>query len=79
MSNGTEVKMSKRFIRLDEVMAQTGLCRSAIYAGMESGTFPASFNIGTRSVAWLEADIDGWKRNVLEAAGKRLMAPELTT
>ncbi|GGI24121.1 AlpA family transcriptional regulator [Bradyrhizobium guangdongense] len=62
--------MSKRFLRLPQVMEATGMRRSAIYAGMEHGDFPKSFQIGTRAVAWAEDDIDAWKRAKLEAAGK---------
>ena len=64
--------MSKRFLRLPEVMEETGQRRSSIYAGMEAGTFPKSFKIGERSVAWLEDDIEAWKRAKLQAAVQEL-------
>ena len=64
--------MSKRFIRLSEVMAQTGKSRSAIYEEMADGRFPKCFKIGDRAAAWLESDIEGWKSAKLQAAGKEL-------
>jgi prophage regulatory protein len=66
--------MSKRFLRLGQVMDATGKKRSDIYAGMEEGTFPKSFKIGARAVAWLEDDIEAWKLAVLQAAGRRRAA-----
>jgi prophage regulatory protein len=62
--------MSKRFLRLDKVMDETGQCRSSIYQGMADGSFPNCFKIGDRAVAWLETDIENWKRAKLEAAGR---------
>lgn len=38
----------------------TGKSRSAIYADMASGVFPASIKIGVKSVAWAEAAILKW-------------------
>jgi prophage regulatory protein len=63
--------MSKRFMRLSTVMAETGKCRSTIYQEMEEGTFPKSFPIGARAVAWYEDDIEAWKRAKLQSAGRQ--------
>jgi prophage regulatory protein len=60
----------RRFLRLREVMQETGKTRSGIYEGMSDGTFPRSFQIGARAVAWFENDIENWKRTRLQAAGK---------
>ncbi len=49
-----------RFIRLPDVKAKTGLSRSTIYERMADGTFPNAINLGGRSVAWIEAEIDDW-------------------
>lgn len=49
-----------RLIRLPEVLEITGLSRSSIYSRMEKGTFPKRKNIGPRSIAWLESEIDHW-------------------
>jgi prophage regulatory protein len=64
--------MSKRFLRLKQVMDETGQTRSSIYAGMATGDFPKAFNIGARAVAWLESEVEAWKRSKLQAAGKQL-------
>jgi len=49
-----------RFLRLPDVIAKTGLSRSTIYERMAEGTFPSAINLGGRSVAWIEAEIDDW-------------------
>lgn len=49
-----------RFIRLPDVKTKTGLSRSTIYERMAEGTFPTTINLGGRSVAWVEAEIDDW-------------------
>jgi prophage regulatory protein len=56
MTNST----NKKILRLNEVMAQTGLSRSNIYLQMSEDRFPKSINIGLRSVGWLEHEIDEW-------------------
>lgn len=52
--------MSKKFIRLPEVKNKTGLSRSSIYLRMSNGEFPQSISLGSRAVAWLDADINQW-------------------
>lgn len=38
----------------------TGLSKSSIYAMMQKGEFPRSVTIGSRAVAWVEAEIQKW-------------------
>lgn len=52
--------MTKRILRLPDVIALTGLSRSTIYAYMKANNFPKSVALGARSVGWLEADIVEW-------------------
>jgi prophage regulatory protein len=52
--------MPNKFLRLGEVRALTALSRSSIYAYMAAGSFPLAVNIGARSVAWVESDINEW-------------------
>ncbi|MFT7681211.1 MAG: prophage regulatory protein [Moritella dasanensis] len=49
-----------RFLRLKEVITQTGLSRSSIYKFMDEKTFPPSVALGGRAVAWLESEIEEW-------------------
>jgi predicted DNA-binding transcriptional regulator AlpA len=57
--------MSDRILRLQEVMSQTGLCRSHVY-GLEG--FPKPFKLGnTRAVGWSEAAVQAWIRVTIPA------------
>ena len=47
-----------RLLRREAVTEKTGLSRSAIYAGMDAGTFPKSVKISEKTVGWLESEID---------------------
>ncbi|MNF77914.1 Prophage CP4-57 regulatory protein (AlpA) [compost metagenome] len=49
-----------RFIRMREVTQKTGLSKSSIYDQMAQGLFPKTVNLGGRSVAFVEAEIDAW-------------------
>ena len=49
--------MTRRVIRLKEVMAQTGLSRSTIFALQKQGTFPQSIKIGPRASGWYEDEV----------------------
>ncbi len=56
----SETLKKERFLRLSDVMERTGLSRSSIYLSISEGKFPSNINVGTRSVAWLESEIDAW-------------------
>ena len=51
---------NETFLRLPVVSARVGLKKSAIYAGVSDGTFPAAVKIGRRAVAWQASAIDTW-------------------
>lgn len=51
---------NQKILRLKAVMDWTGLSRSTIYAMIKNRSFPQSVSLSSRSVGWLEADIQGW-------------------
>ena len=56
-------------IRRDAVEARTGLRRSTKYELIGRGLFPQPVKIaGTRSVAWVESEVDAWIKAQIEAA-----------
>ena len=57
------MRQPDRIIRLDTVLARTGLSRSTIYRKMVEGTFPAKLKISTNGTGWKESDIDRWVAN----------------
>jgi len=60
--------MSVKLIRLPEVRDRVGLGRSTIYLLISRGQFPKPINIGTRSIAFLEAEIEAWVEEKVRAA-----------
>jgi prophage regulatory protein len=49
-----------RLLRLPEVIHKVGLSRTTIYELIAAGEFPRQINIGPRSVAWCQDDLDAW-------------------
>ncbi len=54
------VYMCESLLRLPDVIARTGLCRSVIYKLQKEGKFPKSHKLTARSVAWKSSDIDAF-------------------
>ncbi len=59
-----------RIVRLNTVLARTGLSRSTIYRKIAEGTFPAQLRISVNGAGWRESDIDRWVANPV-AGGQR--------
>jgi len=53
--------MEERILRLKDVIRQTGLARSTIYAEIAKGNFPQQVKLtGSRSVGWHQSSILEW-------------------
>lgn len=52
--------LAESILRLPEVKMRTGLSRSTIYLRISQGTFPLPISLGTRSVGWVESEIEEW-------------------
>lgn len=50
----------RRLLRGDAVRAKTALGRSSMYAMVRAGTFPRPVQLGARSVAWVEDEVEAW-------------------
>ncbi len=64
--------MGIRIIRLPDVMEQTGLSRSTIYAKMAKGEgdFPHSIKLGARAIGWPSNQIDDWIEKQIQISNK---------
>ena len=62
------LKMNIQFLRLKAVIKKVGLSRSSIYGGMKEKTFPKSYRIGSRAVAWREDEIQLWMSSKTSAS-----------
>jgi prophage regulatory protein len=58
-------------LRLPAVESRTGLRKSAIYAGMKSGTFPPCLKLGARASAWPSSAIDAWIAERIASAPRK--------
>lgn len=45
-------------IRMARLRAKTALSRGSVYLQMKQGLLPTSLQIGEKSVAWIESEID---------------------
>ncbi|WP_272519384.1 MULTISPECIES: helix-turn-helix transcriptional regulator [unclassified Providencia] len=59
----TVTTLKENLIRLPEVMRRTGYGKAWIYRLIEAGQFPKSVKIGTRSIAFVESEVDEWVAN----------------
>lgn len=50
--------MSRRYLRLPEVLSRIPVSKSTWWAGVRKGIFPKSIKLSPRVTVWLEADID---------------------
>lgn len=57
-------------LRLPAVKARTGLSRSTIYLRISEGRFPKSISLGGRAVGWIEAEVNDWLNQQIEASRK---------
>ena len=49
-----------KIIRLPEVINVTGLARSTVYKKVADKSFPSPISLGSKSVGWLEANVQDW-------------------
>lgn len=63
--------MAQNLIRLSEVMKRTGYSRPWIYRLISQKRFPQSIKIGSRSIAFIESEIDEWiNQRIAESRGE---------
>jgi prophage regulatory protein len=50
----------QKLLRLPQVKTITGLSKSTIYSRISDCSFPKQIPLGSRTVVWLESDIQKW-------------------
>ncbi|AWX99291.1 transcriptional regulator [Marinomonas primoryensis] len=55
-----------RFLKLQQVMDKTSLCRSSIYNLINAGKFPKNVTVMGKRKAWLESEIEDWMMSKME-------------
>ncbi|MBD2794044.1 AlpA family transcriptional regulator [Xenorhabdus sp. 42] len=67
----TTITPKENLIRLPEVQRCTGYGKAWIYKLIADEKFPKQVKIGTRLVAFLESEIDGWiDQRIAESRGE---------
>lgn len=62
--------MTHNILRLPAVKTRTGLSRSTIYLRITEGSFPKPVSLGGRAVGWVEAEVNDWLNQQIEASRK---------
>lgn len=57
----------QRVLRLKRVLDKTGDSKSGLYRKIAEGIFPSPIKLSTRSVGWLEDEVDAWIDERIEA------------
>mgnify|MGYP002515205197 CR=1 FL=1 len=55
-----------RFLKLQQVMDKTTLCRSSIYNLIKAGDFPKNVTVMGKRKAWLESEVEDWMMSKVE-------------
>jgi prophage regulatory protein len=67
--------MTEKILRFRAVKERTGFSRSSIYLKMAEGGFPHSISLGSRSIGWLQSDIDAWINERIQLSRKNISLP----
>ncbi|MBP2844566.1 AlpA family transcriptional regulator [Dickeya oryzae] len=63
--------MSNNLIRLPEVQRRTGYSKAWLYRLISQDRFPQPVKIGSRSIAFVESEIDDWiNQRITESRGE---------
>ncbi|WP_019517240.1 helix-turn-helix transcriptional regulator [Sphingomonas sp. Mn802worker] len=57
-----------RFLRVDDVIASTGLSRATIYRLVANRTFPAQHRLTIRCIGWWESEVEAWLKSRLSGS-----------
>ena len=49
-----------KVLRTPEVVRRVGLSRTQVWRLEQAGDFPKRISLGSKSVGWIESEIDGW-------------------
>ncbi|MCS3600988.1 prophage regulatory protein [Buttiauxella sp. BIGb0471] len=67
LPRGNACPENLRLIRITDVINLTGLRKSTIYLKVKNNEFPTQVHIGTKSVAWVESEVQDWiKGNLIK-------------
>ena len=62
--------MNENLLKLNEVLARLRISKSKWYEGVSRQEFPQPVRIGTRTVVWVESDIENYLQKNYGGPGK---------
>ena len=65
--------MDEKLLKLKEVLARLRISKSSWYDGVRRNVFPQPVRIGTRTVVWLESDIESYLQKNYGGPGKSIV------
>ena len=65
--------MDEKLLKLKEVLARLRISKSSWYDGVRRNVFPQPVRIGTRTVVWLESDIESYLQKNYGGPGKSVV------
>lgn len=63
--------MEQSLIRMPEAIRRTGYGKAWIYKLIADGKFPAPVKLGSRSIAFVESEVDEWIAERIAARDKK--------
>ncbi|MEZ8048076.1 MULTISPECIES: AlpA family phage regulatory protein [Vibrio] len=57
-----------KFLKLQQVMDKTTLCRSSIYNLIKAGDFPKNVTVMGKRKAWLESEVEDWMMEKMQVS-----------
>ncbi|CZY10664.1 helix-turn-helix transcriptional regulator [Enterobacter ludwigii] len=64
--------MSKTLIRMSEAMRRTGYGKAWLYKLISLDRFPKPIKIGSRSIAFVESEVDNWINQRIEESRREV-------
>jgi prophage regulatory protein len=56
------------FLRLAQVLKETGLSKSTVYDLVKKGDFPSSIRLADKAVGWIDTEVKAWQEDRIKAS-----------
>jgi prophage regulatory protein len=56
------------FLRLAQVLKETGLSKSTVYDLVKKGEFPGAIRLADKAVGWIDTEVKAWQEERIKAS-----------
>jgi prophage regulatory protein len=56
------------FLRLAQVLQETGLSKSTVYDLVKRGDFPSAVRLADKAVGWIDTEVKAWQEDRIKAS-----------